>query len=223
MPALVNPYMTAVAAPPVVVTDYRATYSSAVDALQYVYAAQDFGTPSAGRYILVAFAGRGASVRTITSVLLGGVTATQLALLNSGSTTLAIYGAAVPTGATGDIEINLSGNWVRMVGGVWAATGLASLAAFDNENDVTMVANQLAVAIDCPANGAIIGVCVNGNAGAWTWGGITKRFDTSIEAGNNQISGASLDFATIQTGLSVTANQVNTASSPGLLVISLTP
>lgn len=206
-----------------IVTDYRAHYTSTVDLSAYTFAASDFGTPSAGRYILVGIAGRGAAVRTITSVDLGGVAAAQVAVLNSGGTTVAFWIAAVPTGATGDVVYNLSGAWVRTAVGVWAITGLGSTTPFDSDTDITMVANQLAVSLDCEAGGAVFGMGANGNAGSFTWAGITERFDVGLEAGNNQFTGGSLDFAAAQTGLAVTINQVNTGSSPALLAVSLSP
>lgn len=94
------------------------------------YTGVDFGTEAADRYIIVALGTRNDS-RTFTSVTIGGVTATILVQQRDGNTTAGIAIAAVPTGTSGTVEVNLNGNADSHYLGVWSATGLDSATPVD--------------------------------------------------------------------------------------------
>jgi hypothetical protein len=94
------------------------------------YTGVDFGTEAADRYIIVAIGQRNDS-RTFTSVTIGGVTATILVQNVDGNTSAGIAIAAVPTGTSGDVVVNLNGTADSHYLGVWSATGLASPTPVD--------------------------------------------------------------------------------------------
>jgi hypothetical protein len=94
------------------------------------YTGVNFGTEAADRYIIVAIGQRNDS-RTFTSVTIGGVTATILVQQGDGNTTAGIAIAAVPTGTSGTVVVNLSGTADSHYLGVWSATGLDSATPVD--------------------------------------------------------------------------------------------
>lgn len=87
----------------------------ATNAASYSFISQPFGTAVADRLIVVAITGRRGVSRTISSVTIGGVSASQV-VFNSGTSGLnpdffptALYRAAVPTGTSGTIAVTWSG------------------------------------------------------------------------------------------------------------------
>ncbi len=187
----------------------------------------DIGTASADRYILYGINGRGAANRVINSVTIDGVamTAVGAQLDNSGNTS-AFYIASKPTGTTADFVINLNGVWVRAGMGVWALTGVGSVVATDRQTDTTFSSNVVNVSMSCPAGGAIFGLANNIDNSSqtnWTWAGITENWDVNLEA-QGRGSGASLAFASAQSGLTVSGTRAGgTTTIPTFLVIALGP
>ena len=80
----------------------------------YTFSALSFGTEDANRRIIVAIGAYGGTqLRTISSVTIGGVTATAITGIDVASSTsytfkTAIYEAAVPTGTTGNVVVTFS-------------------------------------------------------------------------------------------------------------------
>ena len=59
--------------------------------------------------------------------------------------------------------------------------------------------------VNVPADGVLIGCAILTTTTTFTWTGVTERYDESI-AGTSVQSGAADTFATLQTGLSITAD-----------------
>lgn len=184
------------------------------------YTAMDLGTAASDRRIIVGVGSRAASAITVTSVTVQGISATQIVAVANGNTNADIWLASVPTGTTGDVVITFSASSARQGCAVWSMTGASSGTAHDTGSSTA--ANPTDT-INCPANGAIVGFVFNGtNSGTSTWTGITEDIDLDIGPGSSLTTGASLEFATTQTGLAVTCT-LGTSSAPAGVFASWGP
>jgi hypothetical protein len=185
------------------------------NASTYTFSAQNFGTEAADRYIIAVIQSRKAlAATTVSSVTIGGVAASisvQRANTVTNTSVCAIAIALVPTGTSGDVVVVFADAMTRCGLGLFSATGLSATPA-DTDS---AAANDPSVSLDCPAGGFIIAGAMSNLTGSATWTGVTERWDTTVEATNNY-TGGSLDFATTQTGLTVTATFTNDQESVGV-------
>lgn len=190
-------------------TFLQATYDE-TDTSTYTYAAQNLGTASSDRKIIVAVHGRKSGANTtINSVTVGGISATIVVqdsnnLSNSNTAGIAI--ASVPSGTTGNVVVVFGATMARSEIGLWSVVGLynstPTVTATSLTNDGTCTINVL-------AGGFVIG------AGTvitqfTTWSNLTERYDDSVSS--TVSSGASNNFATAQTGLTITADRPTVAN-----------
>lgn len=205
----------AVAPPPDIVTSYQTSANDTTDLTTYTFATQAIGTASADRYVLVCTATRGTAI-TVSSMTIGGVSAALVRRQQNGNNTLEWWIALVPTGTTASIVVTWSAGALRCSIGVWALTGLQSTTATANAVDITLSGNDLSLSINVSAGGACFAAAFDPGVKTFTWAGLTERFDIATEA--QQFSGASLDFAAAQTGLTVTATEsVTTGTTEPIL------
>lgn len=191
------------------------TAFSTTDGTSFTFSSQNLGTAAADRYIIVAVQSRsvGTDVHTIDSVTVGGVSATivvqrQNNAANSSYAGLAI--AAVPTGTTGDVVVTFSTTMLRCEVGLWRATGLASATATDFGSST---ASAPTYAIDVVAGGFAIGAVTQSNGVSAAWTNLTEKYD-DLQDLNTILTGASDEFATQQTNLSLTCTISGTNSEP---------
>lgn len=188
---------------------------SVADASSYTFAAQNLSTAAADRYIIVGVSARGVGAPTLDSVTIGGVSATLVAMArntvsNLSVTTLAV--ANVPTGTTGDVVVTFSAGMVRCGIGVFRTTGInptptgtaTSVADAPTQSTLDVVAGGFAVAVAHTA----------GDNATTTWTGLTERYD-QIDAELTPHTGASDDFASTQTDLTITATFTVVSNSAG--------
>lgn len=174
--------------------------SSGTDASSYTFAGESFGAADSARYVLVGIGSRAGSARTISSVTIGGVSASIL-MDHSSSGSLAGFAiAAVPTGATGDVEVVFSGTMVRCFIGIWRILDLGSTTPTDTGTDGAVA--SLTTNLDISADGAAFAVGFRASAGTPTWTNLTA--DTTIALESNTASFASDEFASAQTALAIT-------------------
>lgn len=166
-----------------VALDYRTAGGSGFDLSAYTFSSVDIGTASAGRYVIVSFTGTNVSAsRSVSSVTIGGVTATQL--LSSGASgggafiDFAVYIAKVPTGTTGDIVITWSAAQLRCGYAVWAATGVLSTTAVDTASGSTATSTAQTRDVNTLLGGAVIGSSTTNSSGTATWAGLTEQADS---------------------------------------------
>jgi hypothetical protein len=198
--------------PPSSGSSAQATFiDSAVDATNassYTFSAKDFGSVTSDRYIIVAVNAGSGGAFTISSVTIGGVAATAIASGISSRNIAAIYIAAVPTGATGDIVVTLDGAIRRCGIGWYRATGLASAAAYSTDTDITDVSNAYSVTLNVP-QGFLIATSVcedNASMRACTWTGASENYEEPVETGGEVAhSGALNSFAAAATSQVVSA------------------
>lgn len=184
---------------------YLTRDNSVTAGASFTFSSKSLGDVSRDRYIIVGIGTRkGGTTGTISSVTVGGITATiitQVANTAGGNNvTEGVAIAHVPTGTTGDVVVTMSEAFLRMGIGMWRATGIASMTPVDFG---TSVANDPTYAIDMTANGGFaIGHGYLTGAGTTAWTGLTEDFDVNFNA-NGSHSGAHIEFAGTQTNTTI--------------------
>ena len=181
------------------------------DLTTYTYASQNLGTASSDRVVVVAVSGRQSSARTITSVTIGGVSATEIGTRGSSQNPLGIWMAAVPTGTTGDVVATFSGAMLRSTIILWAVTGGATLSGASSGTDTATVTGVTGGFIIAAAN-------TTGSGATFTWTNATERYD-AVQESSLATSGAD---ATTVGSTTITATPT-IASTNGIVVVALTP
>jgi len=202
------------------------TATSAIESIgtSFTFSGVALGTAASNRKIIVG-TGSQESVDTthINTLTVGGVSATELVAINDDAGVdhqAEIWIATVPTGTTGDIVVTTNGNNSSMSIGVWAVYGASSTA----HDTVKSIADPQTGTINVPAGGVVIAVAFDRGAGSdYVWTDPTKDFFVTIHT-HIRHSGASIAYASIQTGLTVTANLATEAAvQPVMVGVSLAP
>lgn len=175
----------------------------------YTFTSASIGTASTGRVIIVGVGGSNVTVAaiTITSVTIGGVSATEISDNRSGQSYCGLYSLQVDTGTTADIVVTWSGVMSACGIGVWAAYNLLSSTPTDTGTD--SASDPLNTTIDVSAGGVVVAYTENyaGSTPSNVWTGVTEDFDKVIRAAAFAgQSGASGAFTTSQTGLTIDVN-----------------
>lgn len=205
---------------------HTANATSASDLTTYTFASQSFGVAVAGRRIVVAATGRGGGSFTLNSVTIGGVSATKVVGLAVSTTNIVdLWIADVPTGATGSVVLTFSGTMARAAISVFRMVDAGSATAHATATDSTASGNDMSVSLNVPAKGGAIAVVASNTASSitYTWSGLTEDADSGDIEGGWGMSAAHDNFVTLQSGLTITATQNTTPSSPAMVAASWGP
>lgn len=161
---------------------YRANYSSTTDASSYTFTSADIGTATDRSIVVVAVHATRGSSFSVSSVTIGGVSATQV--ISSGSTLVtSIWYASGVTGTTGNIVVTMSGATTRCLVGVYALYNLRSNTPIDSDQTFAISGTGLTRTINTKVDGVIIGAGSSSSSGrTYTWTGATENYDTVVEA-----------------------------------------
>lgn len=188
--------------------------TSASDLTTYTFSGQNLGAADAGRYIVVGVQARGtATPLALSSVTVGGVSATIVAQQANSANIAALVIAAVPTGTTGDIVVTFSVVVLRCAIQAYRVLGIDSATASDTG---ASTAADPTTSLDIPAEGVAIGACMSGGVDMRvTWTGLTEDYDATTESFLSATS-AHDEFVTAQTGLTITADFATSGQSCGV-------
>ena len=186
-----------------------------VGATTYTFAGQNLGSAASDRYIVVAVMSRKAGASTsISSVTVGGVTATIVAQTSNTVSNTSVTGiaiAAVPTGVTGDVVVTFGAATARCAIGLYRADNLLSATAHDTDNST---AADPTVNLDIPSSGFAVATGVTGTGGTGTtWTGLTEDYDNTMPS--TRYSGASQSFSASESGRAITADFSASTESAG--------
>ena len=158
---------------------FLAGYQSAADApTAWTLTGATLGAESADRVIIVA----AVCQTTITSLTIGGVSATLDVQHAGGSSTRAWIGhASVPTGATGDVVVTFAAQSTRHGLGLWRASG----------GTLSLVGSGTGNALNLTVSAGDAVVCSRFATAATDWTGVVEDYDAIMEGGNMH-SGASI-------------------------------
>lgn len=188
---------------------FVANYQNDNNETVYTFAGCSLGTPDSKRRVVVGVKTVGGNFSGVT---IAGIAATQVAIVTN-TYRAAIYIAHVPAGLTGTIEVTMDSTAERMGIAVWDLRTSSNTASATS----TATGDPSTTTIDVPAGGAAIAFCQTNDSTSVVWTGLTEDVDTNVELSN--YSGASQEFSTAQTGLSVSAN-FGTAGSGMMCVAS---
>jgi hypothetical protein len=199
------------------------------DLTTYTFSARALGVAESTRRIAVGITSNiSTNGRTISSVTIGGVSASEVVFARSdngpASTLAAIWMAEVPTGTTGDVVVTFSAAMGYCTIDIYRLLN-ASATAYHTATDITATANALSESLNLIANGAAIGVFINGGTTAvrtTTWTNITEQTDRSLTEFNLSASTAANTTATTQT-LTISATASGTIDRFALALASFQP
>lgn len=184
---------------------YLQTAGDGTDLTVYTFSAQNFGTASSDRYIIAAVNSRAndGGARAISTITIGGVSASIAIQATSNGNCLGICLAAVPTGTSGDVVITFDSTMGNADIDLYSATSVGSATPTDSGSST---ADPGTYDLDIAAGGIALALAKSDvGLGSCAWTGLTERYDGLDVNGNNR-SGASDAFATIQTNLTVTGD-----------------
>jgi len=201
---------------------FRGNQEFDANASSYTVSAADLGDASADRYVMIACGGRGStSAAVISSVTVGGVSATEVGSVTSGSgsfrSTAKSYVINVPTGTTADIVVNFSGSVLRAGVSWWTDDNLGSTTPHDT--GVSTSSSTLTTSVDKTDNGWIQVYSQNFGSDPCAPIGYTEEFEENIEGSGNSHTGGQYTTPGSLTG-HVIESDWSTLGVPTLLVIS---
>jgi hypothetical protein len=192
-----------VAASGITATFQQYTFDFA-DLTTYTFAAQAIGTASATRRVVVVI--RTASTRTVSSVTIGGVSASIDHTVTSASVArLATVSAVVPTGTTADVVVTLDAGAVGLSIGLWTL----SAGAPTGQTATDSGASPITMTVTTAVNDVVIGHVATAVASAYAWTGAAERFDDQSTSATTWHAGAD----TVATGVSTVVEATTAAAS----------
>lgn len=203
-----------------------AASSSGADQNAYTFSSLSFGAEASDRIIAVSIITRdaGTTPRSVTTVTIGGVSATVVVEASNIATNVgfvAIAYAAVPTGTTGDVVVDFDGSDNLLRCGVVVHRIVGSNPT-PHDSSGADGANP-STTIDVPADGIALAVSTSGaSLPTCTWTGLTEDLETQIGGEATDMSTASDAFGTTQTSLAVQATW-SANVNPALAVASWGP
>lgn len=210
-----------------VTVSFASSGKSSTNGSSFSFSSLSFGTAAADRKIVVGVSSEngGSGSRTISSLTVGGVSATQLVRAyqaTTNDTVAELWIATVPTGTSGTVAVTWSGT-VRACGVVVCATYGASSTAFDTASGGhTGSSSALALTTSCEAGGVIIGMVTGSVANpvaTFTWANASEVVDETVDASDRVTqSGAANEYATAQTNLAITATPSGSGDMAGVTV-----
>jgi len=164
-----------------------------------------------------AFAG---SQLNLSSVTIDGISASIIGSeLVFQQMSLGLFAAPATVNTTANVVVALSGTGIRCAVSAWNVQNLSSYTPTQMPQTSTGGSGTRSVSINVQAGGAAFACCYDRGNGTVTWGGLTEDYVTQASSfGNHHASFGQNDFASPQTGLSVS---VSVASTSALLVASM--
>jgi hypothetical protein len=206
--------------------NYIGDASDTSNSISYTFSGQSIGTASNDRVVLVTVGARQNSAITLSTVTIGGVSATQIAyaqFVGSGTEHSAIYAAKIPSGTTADIVVTFTDAALRCAIGVFAMTG-SGVAASDTDSTTSNSSGAFTASVDVPDNGSVLCAAWAGASGAtsWTLSGVTEDFDIQPEISANALASGHDNYETGQ-AVNLTATATSTPLDGGVVMASWGP
>lgn len=185
---------------------YIGNSEDATDTSTYTFSSESLGAADDNRYIIVAINSRKAGGYTsISSVSIGGVSATEVMQDTNANTNTDVSGifiAKVPTGTTGDIVVTFGATMARCSLDVYRSTHLIDEYAHDYNSAQQ---DDPSDGIEVMARGFVICTANTNGSTSVTWTGADEDSDSDIET-YMTYSSASKSYLTYQSDLTITAD-----------------
>jgi hypothetical protein len=184
----------------------------------YTFTSRSLGAAAQSRFIIVGVGTR-SNAQSVTSLTIGGVSASILKRQASAFNTAELWGALVPTGTTGNIVVAWSSAPTKCVITVHRTLYLQQYTPINTYGSTT---NPLSVLANAPNGSVAVAFGFPSNNGSNTWTGLTEDVDAIITvAGSPQsYTAASARFITDQSSLSITCSAASgTYVDPTMAVV----
>lgn len=201
---------------------FTANTSSTSASTTYNFASQSLGAAAADRYIVVGTTSQSGTNIAVSSLSVGGISATPLLSIVQINNTIELWIAAVPTGTSATVSVTWASTRSRCAIVVWRLVGLVSPTAYDTAQEFSFGASAGDGALDIPAGGVALGMASDSGTGGrnWTWAGLTESVDLTFGSGRSY-TGATGNFASAQSGLAVSATPSGSTTSGIFAAIAL--
>lgn len=169
---------------------YIGNNSSTANASTYTFTAEPIGVEANRDYVLIVVFSRDSSTGTsVSSLTVGGVSATQRCTVNwddgGNSSVVAVYSVAV-TGTTADVVVNLSTTMLRCGIGVFTVKAVASLVPYDTSTANSTSGTSLNLDCDTPSGDSfLLAAFLAANADTtMAWTGPSESYEGFFESFN---------------------------------------
>jgi hypothetical protein len=199
----------------VVTYTYNTFDFSNANTTTFTFTGKSIGTAASNRKVVVCVGGN-ADARTVSTLTVGGNSASLVKRQTNADGTSEIWAVNVSSGTTADIVVTFSGAENTCGIGVYSLYGAAASAYAT----ASSTANPLSTTIDVPAGGVCIGTAQQyGGSQTWSWSGLTENWDSTM-GGSRPFGGASASFANAVTGQTVTATPSGSPTGQTLALAS---
>lgn len=170
-----------------------------------------FGAPSAGRAVIIAVGGGKDVDVTISSVTVGGISATQAVYRGSTSGAWSsLWVAEVPTGTSGTVVVTWSGPMLRAAIHSFRMVNHTSIIPIDT-NSALGSGSTFDVSLDLVNGSGVVATSLTYSATTITWSGVTEVAETYVES-RAICSGTHIATANGSRTISVTADPVSSTA-----------
>lgn len=194
--------------------DFRGLFFSLTSTSAYTFSNIPLGDAYEKRFVLVGITGRvgSSTTRTITSVTIGGVAATQIQLDNNTSggnqTILAFYGALVPAGVSANVVVTFNASMALASVAAWT---LKNLKLESKRSGMADLSAPYSASLDVKKGGIVAAISLFG-ATSIQWSSPLILDQTLVASGSTQVSAASLMVDADNSALSVNADVTGAAT-----------
>lgn len=184
----------------------------------HTFTGRSIGAADADRFVFVVVRHQSADGSTMSGAVIGGVSATRAALSSRdggiGHQVAEIWFAAVPSGATADIQVSgVSTNQVAAIA-VFRVLGVDAAEPIADDDGGSGAAGSASISLDVPAGGAIIAGSMTGvntsPSFSIAWSGATEDEDTNDGSGGIYFN---FSAASRETGSVLSAETVSVTRS----------
>lgn len=159
----------------------------------YTFDDRQLGAAAPSRLLALAFAAfhSGANPNVVNAVSIGGVSAAKITgNAGTGSSSLHIWAAAVPTGTTGTVTIQRAGSMIDCSWVLWALYDIKSQTPVAAVTDFA-TGHPKVGGVQVAGNGVAVGFGYVFSNAAMTWAGLTEDADAAAASSAHRYSGAS--------------------------------
>ena len=193
---------------------YVTSVHSGSGSTAYTYSAVSLSVVDATRKIVVS-CHAGFGTRTVSTLTVGGISATYVGRQSGGAYSVELWEALVPTGASGNIVVTWSGAQNFCSIGVWAVYNAAATVT----TTAISTASPLSASVAVSAGGVSIAAAHTSDAATATWTELTENYDTRADPVTfaARMSGANKAYAA---GASPTVTCTWTSSTSPAMVLA---
>ena len=180
------------AASPIISGSWVSSAKDAVNRITYTFSSQNIGAADSTRKVVVCVVGTYSSgTSVVSSVTVGGVSATLVVSDVHNGSYAGIWIATVPIATSADVVVTWASTMLHCGISIYRLLDASSTATETDSDTVDPIDMVLSPA----ANTFVIGTGINYGGASWTWTGITEDVNLAVGENNAYVASASDFFA----------------------------